>query len=277
MAPPLLEARELCKRFGARRRLLALPARARGAGVLAVDHLSLALSPGESLALVGESGCGKSTTARLLLGLLAPSAGAVRFDGRPLSALDRAERLAFRRSVQIVFQDPYASLNPRRSIGSAIAEPLALHGICPTRAQRRARVEELLSSVGLAADLYDRLPDELSGGQRRRVGIARALALSPQLLIADEPTVGLDLSVQAQVLSLLAQQSAQRGLGLLVISHDLAAVSHLCERVAVMEHGRIVEEGPLAQVFAAPRHPCTAALLAADPAQLSATLPEAAS
>jgi ABC-type microcin C transport system duplicated ATPase subunit YejF len=174
--------------------------------------------------------------------------------------------------VQIVFQAPYASLTPRGGIGAAIAEPLSVHRIAPERAQRRARVQQLLASVGLAAELYDRLPQELSGGQRRRVGIARALALSPQLLIADEPTVGLDLSVQAQVLNLLGELTARLGLGLLLISHDLATVRHLCERVAVMQRGRIVEEGPAEQIFAAPRHPYTATLLASDPARLAVTL-----
>lgn len=269
---PLVDVQHLVKFFPVTGGLLGRTV----AHVKAVDDVSFSIQAGETFGLVGESGSGKTTLGRTILRLMPATSGKVLFEGRDVFSLNPTELRALRRHMQIVFQDPYASLNPRRSIGSAIAEPLAVHGICPTRAQRRARVEELLSSVGLAADLYDRLPHELSGGQRRRVGIARALALSPQLLIADEPTVGLDLSVQAQVLSLLAQQSAQRGLGLLVISHDLAAVSHLCERVAVMERGRMVEEGPLAQVFAAPRHPCTAALLAADPAQLSATLPEAA-
>jgi oligopeptide/dipeptide ABC transporter ATP-binding protein len=232
--------------------------------VQAVTDVSLALDRGETLALVGESGSGKSTLGRMLLGLLPPSEGRVRFDGIDLAGADTVQRRQLRRRMQIVFQDPQSSLDPRRTVGAQIADGLAIHRIVAP-AQRPARVEELLAQVGLPPTHADRYPHQFSGGQRQRVGIARALATRPDFLVADEPVSALDVSVQAQVLGLLADLRARLGLALLFISHDLAVVRSLCERVAVMYLGRIMESGPVSRVFNAPRHPYTKALLSAVP------------
>ncbi len=230
----------------------------RGAPVQAVTDVSLAIERGEAVGLVGESGSGKSTIGRLLLGLLAASAGTVRFDGKPPGAP------GLRRRMQLVFQDPYASLDPRRRVGAQVADGLAIHRLCP-RAERGKRVAELLAQVGLAAEHARRYPHEFSGGQRQRIGLARALATAPEFLVADEPVSALDVSVQAQVLALLADLRARLGLALLFISHDLPVVRSLCDRVVVLYLGRVMEEGPAASVFARPAHPYTRALLSAAP------------
>jgi peptide/nickel transport system ATP-binding protein len=222
-----------------------------------VDRVNLSVAPGEALAVVGESGCGKTTLARMLLGLLPPTAGRISLEGRPLASTPRRE---IARLVQPVFQNPYASLNPRKSVGSIIALPLKAQRD-PTPATWRHRVEAMMERVGLPGALYRRYPSELSGGQRQRVAIARALIHEPRMLICDEPTSALDVSVQAQILNLLQDLRRDLGLGCLLISHDLAVVRHIAQRVAVMYLGRIVETGETAAVFERPRHPYTQALL----------------
>ncbi len=257
---PLLEVRGLSKRFPLTRGLLAPR---RGETVRAVDDVSFSLAPGETLGLVGETGCGKSTTARLIMRLLEPTAGEIRFAGGDLGRLRGGELRKRRRELAMVFQDPYSSLNPRRTVGAIIAEPLQIDGL--ERAARRARARELLDLVGLDAEHEQRYPHEFSGGQRQRIGIARALALRPRLLIADEPVSALDVSIQAQILDLLRDLQRDLGLALLFISHDLSVVRYMCERVAVMRGGRIVEMGAAAELFANPREPYTRELLAAVP------------
>ncbi|MFT8243478.1 ABC transporter ATP-binding protein [Roseomonas sp. BN140053] len=236
----------------------------RRAPVQAVRDLDVSVRRGEAVGVVGESGSGKSTLGRLLLGLIPPTAGAVRFDGAPLTGASRAEWRRLRRRMQIVFQDPYGSLDPRRRVGAQIADGLAIHGLLPAAA-RPARVAALLSQVGLDPSHAARFPHEFSGGQRQRVGIARALATGPDFLVADEPVSALDVSIQAQVVQLLAGLQRELGLALLFISHDLPVVRHLCDRVLVMYLGRVVENGPAEAVFAAPSHPYTRALLSATP------------
>ena len=258
--PPLLEARDLRKVFGDGGGLL----RREGRPVTAVEEVSFRLRRGETLGLVGESGCGKSTTARLLLGLESPDRGRVLFDGMALSEMGREQRRAFRRRAQIVFQDPFGSLNPRFTVGASIREVLAVHGIARGR-EARDRAGELLERVGLEAADAGRYPHEFSGGQRQRIGIARALAVEPDLLVADEPVSALDVSVQAQILNLLADLREELGLTMLFIAHDLAVVRHVADRVAVMYLGRIVESGPADELYREPLHPYTRALLAAVP------------
>jgi peptide/nickel transport system ATP-binding protein len=225
--------------------------------LVAVDRVDLAVHPGEVVALVGESGCGKTTLARMLLGLLPPSAGEILIDGKPAASLPRRDIATL---VQPVFQDPYSSLNPRKSIGSIIALPLRALGD-PQPATWRARVETIMQRVGLAPRLYDQYPSQLSGGQRQRVAIARALINRPRLLICDEPTSALDVSVQSQILNLLAELRRDLGLTYLLISHNLAVVEHMATRVAVMYLGRIVEQGPTEALFHATQHPYSRALL----------------
>jgi len=242
----------------------------RGAGarvVKAVDGVSFSLDAGQTLAIVGESGCGKSTLARLVLRVIEPTSGSVRFDGRDLMAASRAELRGLRRHIQMVFQDPYGSLNPRLTVGQALAEPLALHGLA-VAAARPSRVAELLDQVGLDASAASRYPHEFSGGQRQRIAIARALAAGPRVIVCDEPVSALDVSIRAQILNLLAELQSRLGLAYLFISHDLAVVRHIATQVGVMYLGRLVEVAPSERLFVAPRHPYTRALLASVPLPL---------
>lgn len=234
------------------------------AAVRAVNGVSFSVSHGECLGLVGESGCGKSTLARTLVQLERPADGQIRFEERDVPALSGSALIDFRRQVQMVFQDPFGSLNPRMTVGRALREVLGVHRICG-RAERGARVRDLLEAVGLDADYAERFPHEFSGGQRQRIGIARALALEPRLLILDEPVSALDVSVQVQILNLLKDLQRDRHLTYLLVAHDLAVVRYLADRILVMYLGRIVESGPASQVYQRPLHPYTMALLAAVP------------
>jgi oligopeptide/dipeptide ABC transporter ATP-binding protein len=256
----LLEVRGLEKRFPLGRGRLR-----GGPSVRAVDGVSFWLRPGETLGLVGESGCGKTTTGRAVLRLIEPTAGTIRYRGEDVRAMDRAALRAFRRKAQIVFQDPFGSLNPRLTVAAMLDEVLRVHGLAGDRGGRRARVVDLLERVGLRPEHVDRYPHEFSGGQRQRLGIARALAVEPELLVLDEPVSALDVSVQAQVVNLLEDLQAQLGLTYLIIAHDLALVEHVSDRVAVMYLGRIVESAPAAELYRSPRHPYTRALLSAVP------------
>jgi oligopeptide/dipeptide ABC transporter ATP-binding protein len=235
-----------------------------GQRVHAVDDVSFSLSSGETLGLVGESGCGKSTLGRTIIRLLSPDAGTVHVNGKNLARLSDKELKPLRREIQMIFQDPYASLNPRSTVGRAIEEPLIVHGVKDPRA-RAARVSWLLERVGLPSEAAQRHPHEFSGGQRQRIGIARALALNPKLIICDEPVSALDVSVRAQVLNLLADLREELGLSYLFISHDLSVVEHFCDRVAVMYLGRIVELAPRHKLWSQPLHPYTHTLLDAAP------------
>jgi oligopeptide/dipeptide ABC transporter ATP-binding protein len=233
--------------------------------VHALDGVTLQIPAGETLGLVGESGSGKTTLGRTVIGLYQPTSGSVRFDGADLGALPARALRAARRHMQMIFQDPVGSLNPRMRIEDIVAEPLDVHGLCRTRAERRERVAGLLARVGLGAEALGRRPHELSGGQRQRVGIARALAPGPKLVVADEPISALDVSIQAQIVNLLADLQAAERLTFLFISHDLRVVRHLAHEVAVMYLGTVVEIGPAQALYAAPAHPYTRALLAAVP------------
>jgi ABC-type oligopeptide transport system ATPase subunit len=256
---PLLEVRHLVKEFGRRGGLLR-----KASIVRAVDDVSFSIDAGETFGLVGESGSGKTTTGRCILRLIEPTAGEVRFNGEDVLAFSRSRMRQARRDMQIVFQDPYSSLNPRMRAGAIVEEPLIIHRV-GSKTERRARVAELFELVGLDPGQLSRYPHQFSGGQRQRIGLARALALNPSLVIADEPVSALDVSIQAQVVNLLMDLQQRLKLTYLFIAHDLRLVRHICSRVAVMYLGRIVEMGPTERLFEAPAHPYTRALLSAIP------------
>ena len=263
----LLELRDVVKHFPVRDAL-----GRRAGAVHAVDGVSLSVAEGEVLAIVGESGCGKSTLGRVMLRLIEPDSGSVRFAGEDLASLSPSALRARRRDMQIIFQDPFGSLDPRMTVAQAIAEPLRLHRLVP-RAEEANRVAELLRRVGLRPESAGRWPHEFSGGQRQRIAIARALASNPRLIIGDEPVSALDVSVQAQVINLLRDLIRDLRLTFVLVSHDLGVVRHVADRVAVMYLGRIVEEGPAEEVLGAPRHPYTRALVAAMPGAQTKTPP----
>ncbi|MFN2377513.1 MAG: ABC transporter ATP-binding protein [Candidatus Binatia bacterium] len=256
---PLVRASGLTREFS-----IASGSFGRRGTLKAVDAVDLEIAPGRTLGIVGESGCGKSTLGRLLLRLLLPTSGRVEFEGVDLASLAPRDLRATRRHMQIIFQDPYASLNPRMRIGRSVGEGLEVHGVAAGR-ELRERVEALLVRVGLGADAFDRYPHEFSGGQRQRIGIARALALSPRFIVADEPVSALDVSVGAQVLNLLMELQEEHGLAFAFISHDLRVVEHISHEMAVMYLGRIVESAPSARIYADAKHPYTQALLSAVP------------
>ncbi|MCC5960029.1 MAG: ATP-binding cassette domain-containing protein [Rhodobacteraceae bacterium] len=261
MTSPLVELNNISRHFPGKRTSLFGPPET----VRAVDGLSLRINRGEVLSLVGESGSGKSTVGKALMRLTDLTAGEIVFDGQEISRFDRARMRPLRRRIQMVFQDPYASLNPKASVADTLAAPLEIHEPDLTRAQRQDRVADILETVGLSPDFAARYPHEFSGGQRQRIGLARALITKPDLLVADEPISALDVSVQAQVINLLLELQQRLGLTILFISHDLSVVSHISDRIAVMYLGRVVEVAPAEALFRAPRHPYTEALLSAIP------------
>ena len=261
MSEPLLKVAKLTKQFALKGGLFSR----QSASVHAVDGVDFHVDRGETLGLVGESGCGKSTTGRCVLRLIEPSSGEIHFEGKNVRALKPDALRILRRDIQIIFQDPYASLNPRMNVGAIVGEALIIHQLTKTKRQFEERVVDLLETVGLRADHMGRYPNEFSGGQRQRIGIARALAVEPKLIICDEPVSALDVSIQAQVINLLEDLQEKFGLAYLFIAHDLAVVEHISKRIAVMYLGRIVEMAPAQALYNSPRHPYTEALLSAVP------------
>jgi oligopeptide/dipeptide ABC transporter ATP-binding protein len=257
----LLQVRGLYKHFPIRAGLLQKQVGA----VKAVDGVDFDVYRGETLGLVGESGCGKSTTARLVTRLLDPTAGSISWEGRDIATLSRKELKPLRREMQMIFQDPYSSLNPRKTVGTIIGEPFVIHGVETDERKRKGLVQDLMEQVGLNPEHYNRLPHQFSGGQRQRIGVARAIALKPKLIVADEPVSALDVSIQAQVLNLLKDLQRELGLTIIFIAHDLSVVRHMCDRVAVMYLGKIVELAASDDLYNHPRHPYTGALLSAVP------------
>jgi oligopeptide/dipeptide ABC transporter ATP-binding protein len=258
----LIEVRDLVKEFPIKGSYLV---RRQLGAVHAVDGVSFDVRRGETFGIVGESGCGKSTTARLVMRLLRPTSGSVRFDGREIADLGTKEIKPLRREMQMIFQDPYSSLNPRRTVGTIISEPFIIHGLRQSKAERKSSVQDLMDRVGLNPEHYNRYPHEFSGGQRQRIGVARALALKPKVIVADEPVSALDVSIQAQILNLLRDLQRDMGLTLIFIAHDLSVVRHMCDRVAVMYLGKIVELADSDQLYSHPRMPYTGALMSAVP------------
>jgi peptide/nickel transport system ATP-binding protein/oligopeptide transport system ATP-binding protein len=258
----LLEVRDLVKHFPITRGIVF---QKQIGAVKAVDGVSFDVMPGETLGIVGETGCGKSTTAKLLVRLLDPTSGEILFEGEDIAKQRKESLKTLHRKMQMVFQDPYSSLNPRKTVGSIIADPFVIHGLHPGEGERKKRVQELMDRVGLNPEHYNRYPHEFSGGQRQRIGVARAIALEPKLLVADEPVSALDVSIQAQVLNLLRGLQREMGLTLIFIAHDLSVVRHMCDRVAVMYLGKVVELAPADSLYGFPRHPYTGALLSSVP------------
>ena len=259
---PLMEVRDLVKHFPLTQGIIF---QRKVGAVQAVDGISFDVMRGETLGLVGESGCGKSTTARLLLRLMDPTSGSIRFEGQEIADLSGARLKTLRQDMQMIFQDPYSSLNPRKTVGTIISEPFSIQGMHTGEGERKRTVQELMDTVGLNPEHYNRYPHEFSGGQRQRIGVARALALKPKLIIADEPVSALDVSIQAQILNLLRQLQRDLGITLVFIAHDLSVVRHMCDRVAVMYLGRIVEMASSDELYAHPRMPYTGALMSAVP------------